>query len=271
MMGSLWPQNLSFLSFLWNYIIWESIMLVLTIYFNLDCTINFVGGIEMTSGYGLEEFVLNFLERIQYVLIENETVVFVILIFLGVLQCFFGYKLFRFYLGLMGAAMGCILALILVYFLKLENSATTIGIILVFTGLGAVTMIFLYHLGIFILGGSIGLFSVYLYSEVMSPILSEAPYIIGFILIGVVALLLEKHVIIIYTAMSGAFLAAYYSLEYYMTKNLMDPNLVLYQIVSRTQDKEIDKQYVMQFLAVGIILAIGGLFVQYRSKRKDPV
>lgn len=217
----------------------RKVMLVLTIYSDLDCTINFVGGVEMTSGYELEGFVLIFLERIQYVLVENETAVFVVLIFLGVLQCFFGYKLFRFYLALMGAAMGCALALILVYFLKLEDSATSIGIILVFTGLGAVTMIFLYHLGIFVLGGFIGLSSVYLYSEVMNPILAEAPYIIGFILIGVAALLLEKHVIIIYTAMSGAFLAAYCSLEYYMTKNVMGPNLVLYQLVSRPQDMKL--------------------------------
>ena len=151
----------------------------------------------------------------------NQQIVYWLLILLGALQCFFGYRVFIIYLWITGAVIGAILSLVLAALLGVEE----IGfIVLLIIGIlaGGSLMIAIHHLGVFVVGGAAGVALLAFYSMTVREVMTVAPYIIVGVIFGLVAVALERHIIIIITAVSGAIMVVSQSMNKYIADTLMD-------------------------------------------------
>jgi hypothetical protein len=128
----------------------------------------------------------------------------IILVGGGLLACFAGYRLFRLVLGIFGAIAGALVATSLV---GPENTLWLIGAILIGAIAGALVFVFAYFAGVALLGAGFGAMAAHL---VWLAIGGE-PGLIAVILFSIagalVALWLERYVIIVATALVGAQMA----------------------------------------------------------------
>lgn len=126
-------------------------------------------------------------------------------ILLGAAQCFFGYRLFKIIIGIIGFLGGGALAGSLSFFLSIEG---TIAIIVGLVGgiIGAVTMLTFFYAGIFLIGTILGAIVGSLLCSIAGvdpiPIVIVAASIIS----GIVALLIQKYMIIASTAFGGSWI-----------------------------------------------------------------
>ncbi len=124
----------------------------------------------------------------------------------GVLLCFGGYRILKLSLGLLGfvagAAAGWQVGLSLVH----DNTAIALGCAIVVGVLGAVLCLWLYFFGIFILGASAGaVVAAGLFNGTghqAEPIL----LLVFAVVFGLLALLAQKVMVILSTALSGSYL-----------------------------------------------------------------
>jgi hypothetical protein len=128
----------------------------------------------------------------------------IILVGGGLLACFAGYRLFRLVLGIFGAIAGALVATSLV---GSESTLWLIGAILIGAIAGALIFVFAYFAGVALLGAGFGAMAAHL---VWLAIGGE-PGLIAVILFSIagalVALWLERYVIIVATALVGAQMA----------------------------------------------------------------
>jgi hypothetical protein len=127
-------------------------------------------------------------------------------ILFGVIQCFFGYRLFKVIIGIIGFILGAALAGTLSYTLAPEIIVVIIAGVV--GGLiGATTMLTFYYVGIFsigaILGGILGSFVCSIMG--LNPI--PVVIILAVTITGILALLTQKYMIIASTAFGGSWLA----------------------------------------------------------------
>jgi|GEM_PF-480331 len=133
-------------------------------------------------------------------------------ILLGIAYCFFGYRIFRVLLAIAGFVAGALVGAAIV-----QQILTTQGVVegntlylvlgaLLGGGIGAVLMIFLYFIGIFSLGAAVG----FALGLIVGTAIGAEPNMvlliggIAAVICGVLALILQRVVIIITTAISGA-------------------------------------------------------------------
>ena len=124
---------------------------------------------------------------------------------LGSIQCFFGYRLFKMVIGFVGFILGAVLAIAIINTFFPEKITVLVSGVL--GGImGTVMVLMLYHVGIFvigaILGGIVGSFICALAG------MSSAMWIIAVasIAAGLLALVVQKYMIIAATAYGGAWL-----------------------------------------------------------------
>lgn len=121
----------------------------------------------------------------------------------GALQCFMGYKLFRFFTALAGFFTGAIIGGIVSAFGS-SSEGTVIFCAIIFGAIGAALAYFFYKLGVFIMcfgvGSLIGLGIGALFEEIGPMVLLA---LIGGIAVGVLGVKLVKPVIIICTGIGG--------------------------------------------------------------------
>lgn len=126
----------------------------------------------------------------------------------GLLICFFGYRIFRFVLAVAGFIIGASFIAGVAYTLT-EGQDLLVIIIAGIAGgfISALALLFLYSAGVFILGA---LFGIVLFSGTsifinynISPII----YIIPAVLCGVLALLVQRFMLILITSLIGAWIA----------------------------------------------------------------
>jgi len=126
----------------------------------------------------------------------------------GLLICFFGYKIFRIVLAILGFIIGASFIAGVGFTLTDGNEILIILIAGIAGGLvAAVILLFLYSAGVFLLGA---LFGISVFSGILilinidtSPLLYIMPAILG----GIIALLLQKFMIILITSFAGAWIA----------------------------------------------------------------
>ncbi len=121
----------------------------------------------------------------------------------GVVQCFFGYRIFKIILGLMGFLIGGVLAAAMGFaFTGQEIIALLSG--LVGGIIGAALMLVLYFVGIFLLGAFLGgVLGTVLFAVAESyPV--PAVLLILAVVTGVIALIFQKFMIIVATGFGGA-------------------------------------------------------------------
>jgi hypothetical protein len=123
---------------------------------------------------------------------------------LGVVYCFFGYRIFKVILGILGFILGASIAARIVLDMFGGERVLTILAGLVGGIMGAVLMVVLYFIGIFLLGAWLGsLLGILLIGgggSTIETILILVLAVIG----GIVAVMLQKLMIIISTALSGS-------------------------------------------------------------------
>jgi hypothetical protein len=126
----------------------------------------------------------------------------IVLVLSGAVACFAGYRLFRLVLAIYGFVLGAMLAS------SVMGITNTTGMIVAgFVGglVGALLFTFAYYVGIGILGASMAVFFVHVffeYSKHADP--STVAVIVASIVGAIVAMVLQRYVIILSTAFSGA-------------------------------------------------------------------
>lgn len=177
---------------------------------------------------------------------------------LGIAQCFFGYRIFKFLLGLSGFIVGAALGAMLAGragALEVLLSCLALGVV------GATLAIWLYFVGIFLTGAVVGgglglLLGTGAESEGAALVLG----LLGGIAGGIVALKVQKFVIIFSTAAQGA--ASIVGGAMLATT----PDLL-----TRSPDRLLRALFTDEALPLGawLLLLIAGIVVQYRTTAKS--
>jgi hypothetical protein len=175
------------------------------------------------------------------------------MIMLGIIVCFVGYRIFRFLLVVQGLLAGGLLGAALGSAVSDAQVAVLVGAV---TGglVGAVLFVMFYFVGIFILGATMG--------GLLAGTATGAPalLIIAAVAGGILALFLQKAVIILGTAVTGAD-AAVFGIAYFVTGDL--PALVRAQTVQPTDTH-------MSMMLGGLALAAVGALVQFGITGRQP-
>jgi hypothetical protein len=124
-------------------------------------------------------------------------------IIVGAIQCFFGYRIFKFVLGLTGFILGFAICAAIGYTISQKE---VIALLAGLAGgfIGATLIVFLYFIGIFLIGAFLGgvLGAALFTGAGYNP--EPAVLIILAIIVGVIALIFQKIMIIVSTGFGGA-------------------------------------------------------------------
>jgi hypothetical protein len=176
-------------------------------------------------------------------------------IIVGAIQCFFGYRIFKFILGLTGFILGgAICAAIGYAIFQKEVIALLAG--LVGGIIGAALIVVLYLIGIFLIGAFLGgvlgtaLFAVAGHNPEPAVILILA------VIVGVIALIFQKFMIIVSTGFWGAW-SVVMGIAYFTT-GAVDPTSI--ERFFRSGGGQL-----YAILLCWIVLGIVGVIVQFKS------
>jgi hypothetical protein len=124
-------------------------------------------------------------------------------ILLGAVECFFGYRIYKLLLGILGLCAGWVAAYLLGLGLEqTEGVALLLGLL---GGIiGAVLVVFLRHVGIFLLGGLLGGAIAVILAVLHEGGVAPAFYLVLATTGGVVALAANRLIIIVSTSFLGA-------------------------------------------------------------------
>jgi hypothetical protein len=191
---------------------------------------------------------------------------------MGLLNCFFGYKLFKLMLALAGFAVGGFMAAAVAQ--QLTEGQTWMILAAAVGGgvVGAAAFYVLHLLCVFLLGAGAGYGLTVLGFALAGHTPHYVVVVLGAAVGGVVALLLRKPVIIIVTALSGAWAVAsgaLYFLGYGLTQEQVallqqNPN-ALAQVV-----EQLPRAPYLVALGSALVLAIAGILVQWGAEKPKP-
>jgi len=120
----------------------------------------------------------------------------------GAIACFAGYRLFRTVLAIYGFILGALMAS------SMMGSTNTIGMILAAIAggiVGAIVLTFAYFLGIALIGAGLGALVAHVAWTQLKPTDPPAVLVIGLAVLGAIgAMLLQRYIIIVGTALVGA-------------------------------------------------------------------
>jgi hypothetical protein len=219
-------------------------------------------------------------DAIEYMLVEmwdwvvnlGEITIWIVVV-LGLLQCFLGYRMFLFYLWVGGAILGAILALLVVGWFQIEDPFSFVVLILGVL-IGGALLVALHRVGVFVIGAVIGAGLVFLYGEYVGAIESEVPYIVVGIIVGIAAVLVEKHVVIVLTALSGSVMVVGTALEGNLSALVKGD--VERMFTSMLNNRGLGtgngtgdlRMLVVQFVGISLVLAAAGIFTQYKTTKE---
>lgn len=188
----------------------------------------------------------------------NQEVLYVFIglsILVGTLLCFFGYRIFKFILGLIGFLLGGALTVAIGYtFSQEEVFVLLVGLVGGFVG--AALMVALYYVGVFLIGALLGgIVGTVLYAVAESNP-DPAALLILAVIAGVIALIFQKFMIIVSTGFGGAW-SVVIGMAYYTEEVVHISNL---EQIFRSEGSHL-YAILLSWLALGIV----GVIVQYRS------
>lgn len=176
-------------------------------------------------------------------------------VLLSLLLCFFGYRMFRFVLAIAGFLIGALFVAGFGFTLTDGKEIVVILIAAVAGGLiiGAL-FLFLYSAGVFLVGA---IFGILLFSGIIgfvngntSLILYILPALVG----GILALLLQKFIIILITSFTGAWVSVM-AVLYFINRDFSPFRLEFLDLIGENQTYRI----VFSWLALGML----GFITQY--------
>jgi hypothetical protein len=126
----------------------------------------------------------------------------VVLILAGAIACFAGYRLLRIVLGIYGFVLGAMLASSM---MGITNTVGMIGAAIVGGIIGAVVLVFAYFIGVALVGAGLGALAAHAVAAQLAAGDPPAVAVIGASVVGAIAaMLLQRHVIVVTTALAGA-------------------------------------------------------------------
>ncbi|MBN1660551.1 MAG: DUF4203 domain-containing protein [Anaerolineae bacterium] len=130
-----------------------------------------------------------------------------ILIAFGLLNCLAGYRIFRLLLGLYGLILGVIVGATIAG--NVTDGETVWVIVGAIAGglVGAALFVLLYFVGVFLVGAAGGVSLVTFLGGMLSMEMPTLVILIVAIAVGIIALIVQRAVLILATAFSGAWLA----------------------------------------------------------------
>lgn len=191
---------------------------------------------------------------------SNAAVSAIILGLLGIVECFFGYRLFRIVLAIIGFFVGAGLAISLV---NSDQTAVMVVVALIGGLIGAVIFYFLYFIGIFLaglsLGATVGAIVAANLNLAANQTSTNLLIIIGAIIGGLLGIVFSKYIIMLSTAFTGAAQIVYAVL-------LLLPGLHAMPQISQTEIRFDQPGTVVATLVI-IVLALIGFAFQYNMNR----
>lgn len=182
-----------------------------------------------------------------------------ILFISGALYCFVGYRVFKLMLILTGflLAGGVSAAIVSVGFPDEWLVPTVVGVICGILGAGV--LLFLYRLGVFVVGAAFGSLLAFQLLQTAGPTWAGIAIVLSGLLGGGLALLLERPVLSLAMASVGAWLmVASVTVYIHAGKDMkMDP-------------QEVSPGVAWVLLLLWLVLTLFGIFTQYARPRKDP-
>lgn len=145
----------------------------------------------------------------------------------GLIECFFGYRILRFLLGVLGFIAGAVVCGSLGYELT-DGSEITSIIAGIAGGLaGAFIMYTLYIVGVFAIGAALGFMTASYVFGIMNAAPATIVLIASAVSGGVLAAILQKPMLILATAFGGAY-AAVTGVAYLLLRNFdpLDPEFL---------------------------------------------
>jgi hypothetical protein len=137
---------------------------------------------------------------------------------LGLIECFFGYRILRFLLGVIGFIIGAVIAGSLGF--ELSDGSELISIAAAIAGgcVGAYLMYLLYIAGVFVIGAALGFMVV----SFIFGLMNENPVtwivIASSVAGGILAVIFQRPMIVIATSFGGSY-AAVTSISYLLMRN----------------------------------------------------
>ena len=126
-----------------------------------------------------------------------------IVIALGLVACFFGYRLLRIVLAILGFILGALLGFVVATSL---GAGDTVALVAALVGglIGAALLAFVYKLGVFLVGAVAGAVLGGIIGASLGGSLQIAAVVVAAVLVGIVAVLFQRVVIILATAFTGS-------------------------------------------------------------------
>ncbi|MDP6542918.1 MAG: TMEM198/TM7SF3 family protein [Phycisphaerae bacterium] len=176
-------------------------------------------------------------------------------ILIGAIQCFFGYRIFKFILGLVGFIVGGTLAGA-IGFAVYQQEAVALLAGIVGGIIGAALMVLLYFVGIFLFGACLGAaLGMVLFSLTgISP--EPIALLILAVITGIIALVVQKFMIIVSTGFGGAW-SVVTGIAYFTTGAIDPTNPVR---MFRSGGK-----HLYAIALCWLVLGIVGVIVQYKT------
>ena len=181
-------------------------------------------------------------------------------ILFGLLCCFWGFRMFRVILGILGFAIGAMLVGQFVYNLTDGGIVLTV-IAAIFGGIiGSALVLFVYFIGIFMIGAAAAYLLLNMLASPAGFAGNTAVAVIG----GILALIFQKFIIIVSTAFIGAW--CFVSGLFYFFGSGIHP-LEISELPWILQNYYYPQFYVM--LAFCLLLGIAGCIFQYRLSARE--
>ena len=186
---------------------------------------------------------------------------------LGVVYCFFGYRIFKIVLGILGFVLGASAGAAIALNLFGREQVLVILAGLVGGVIGAVLMVVLYFIGIFLLGAWLGSLLGVLLTGGSESLIATVIILVLAVIGGIVAVVLQQLMIIISTSLSGAW-GIVSGISHFIWGGLGPIRPFQYHPNLRALRPMGMRGYIM--LLCWILLGIAGIVVQYRiTKEKD--
>ena len=176
-------------------------------------------------------------------------------ILFGAVQCFFGYRIFKIILGLMGFLIGGVLAAAMGFAVS-EQAIIALVSGLVGGIIGAALMVVLYFVGIFLIGAFLGGVLGTVLFAVAETYPEPVVLLILAVITGVIALIFQKFMIIVATGFGGAW-SVVTGIAYFTTGAIDPTNL---ESMFRADGSQL-YIIVLCWIALGTV----GVVVQYLS------
>jgi hypothetical protein len=187
----------------------------------------------------------------------------IIFIGFGLLNCFFGYRIFRILLAVYGFVLGAFVGIAVAGTVAPDQTLWLVVGAIAGGVIGAVLMAILYFVGVFVLGALAGALLANTIGTVVGITMPTLVVIIVAIVVGVIALIAQRAVLILLTAFGGAWGAVAGCVLLFNGQTL--PALGTF---ARSTTVEQAGLPTLVILIVWLILGIAGVAVQFRTTRE---